>query len=265
MISANALVEKFRYALDNDWGYIWGASGEKWTEEKQRQATREMTVKYGSRWIGHMVADCSGLFTWAFRQLGGQMYHGSNTMYRSWCTAKGKLPKSDIKIGTAVFTGTEDDHGHVGLYVGSGYVIEAATTEQGVIRSKLSAKKWTYWGELKGVDYSGNDPFPTLRKGAKGADVIKLQTLLQAHGFDIGKYGIDGDFGSATEKAVKSFQKAAGLKVDGIVGQNTWTALEANSAPARTYSVMIRGMTRDQADAFVSQFPGRVSIIDEGE
>ena len=72
-ISTSALIEKFRHALNNEWGYIWGTAGDKWTEAKQKAATREQTVKYGSRWIGHYVADCSGLFSWAFKQLGGYM------------------------------------------------------------------------------------------------------------------------------------------------------------------------------------------------
>ena len=37
MIAAQALIEKFRLALREKWGYIWGTAGEKWTETKQRQ------------------------------------------------------------------------------------------------------------------------------------------------------------------------------------------------------------------------------------
>lgn len=62
MISTNDLISKFRYALENDWGYIWGQAGDVWTQAKQNAATREQTKKYGQQWVGHHVADCSGLF-----------------------------------------------------------------------------------------------------------------------------------------------------------------------------------------------------------
>lgn len=64
-----------------------------------------------------------------------------------------------------------------------------------------------------------------LRSGAKGAQVKTLQRLLKALGYSVGVWGIDGSFGSATEKAVFKFQKVNGLSQDGIVGKNTWSKL----------------------------------------
>lgn len=163
MIKASDLISKFQYALDNKWGYIWGKSGQVWTQKDQNAASREMTVKYGAKWIGHTVADCSGLFRWAYKQLGNDIAHGSNLIYDGHCRAKGRLSGGrrtdgqELLPGTAVFTGTDGDHGHIGLYIGGGEVIEAAGTQQGVIKSKVTASKWTYWGELKQVDYTKGD------------------------------------------------------------------------------------------------------------
>lgn len=64
-----------------------------------------------------------------------------------------------------------------------------------------------------------------LSKGAKGNQVKTLQRLLKALGYSIGWYGVDGSFGTATEKAVLKFQKAKGLGQDGVVGKKTWDAL----------------------------------------
>lgn len=67
--------------------------------------------------------------------------------------------------------------------------------------------------------------FPQLAKGSKGDKVRVLQELLLGRGYDLGTYGADGDFGAATEKAVKKFQTANKLAADGIVGEKTWRKL----------------------------------------
>ena len=182
-IKPSALIAKFQYALDNKWGYILGQWHTQWTQALQNQKINYIKSKYGdgwktsssaksdryyyaalygAKWIGHWVTDCSGLFYWAFKELGGYMYHGSNTMWNKYCVAKGKLSSgkrtdgNELKPGTAVFVlkGTSD-RSHVGLYIGGGKVIEASGTQAGVCYSNVSDKKWAEWGELKGVDYNG--------------------------------------------------------------------------------------------------------------
>jgi peptidoglycan hydrolase-like protein with peptidoglycan-binding domain len=70
---------------------------------------------------------------------------------------------------------------------------------------------------------------PVLREGASGASVIKLQQLLQRAGISPGS--IDGQFGPGTQSAVIRYQVSRGLSADGIVGPQTWSALESNKAP----------------------------------
>ena len=62
-----------------------------------------------------------------------------------------------------------------------------------------------------------------LKRGSRGELVKALQTRLNEQGYGAGS--ADSIFGSNTEKAVKALQSAAGITVDGKVGQNTWTAL----------------------------------------
>ncbi|HEX9993772.1 MAG TPA: M6 family metalloprotease domain-containing protein [Acidimicrobiales bacterium] len=69
---------------------------------------------------------------------------------------------------------------------------------------------------------------PTVRKGSRGPAVEKLQRLLGQAGFDAGT--VDGVFGTNTVKAVRAFQKANGLVVDGVAGRATWAALLAATA-----------------------------------
>lgn len=65
--------------------------------------------------------------------------------------------------------------------------------------------------------------YPILRKGAKGNAVVRLQTKLRSRGFLSATP--DGDFGEATEKAVKDAQTYYKLVADGVVGGATWDAL----------------------------------------
>ena len=67
----------------------------------------------------------------------------------------------------------------------------------------------------------------TLRNGDSGKEVKELQKLLIGHGYDLGKYGADGKFGDKTEEAVKKFQKANQLVVDGVAGKKTLSKLLA--------------------------------------
>ncbi|MBS1150956.1 MAG: penicillin-resistant DD-carboxypeptidase-like protein [Myxococcaceae bacterium] len=71
---------------------------------------------------------------------------------------------------------------------------------------------------------------PTLRWGARGPAVADLQRRLQAAGFDPG--AADGAFGPRTQAAVRAFQSARGLAADGIVGPQTWGALNGAGAAA---------------------------------
>lgn len=294
MIKAADLVEKFKYALDNRWGYIWGTAGVAWTQAKQTQKINYMKSKYGndwqknsdakndnyymaavygSKWIGHTVADCSGLFAWAFKQLGGAIAHGSNSIYDRYCSSKGKITdaiRSGMLPGTAVFVDKNGNKSHIGLYIGNNTVIEAMSTQTGVCTSKLNTAKWTYWGKLKNVEYpaqetqeqpsggeSGQTPtqtLPTLKKGMKGEYVKLLQTKLVNKGYSVGSYGIDGDFGSATLRAVQQFQRDNGLDPDGVVGAKTWAALNDQTVKITYYSVTVSHLTESQARSLAGMY-----------
>ena len=74
---------------------------------------------------------------------------------------------------------------------------------------------------------------PTISLEATGSAVRWLQRALRRTP-NLGLV-VDGNFGPATETAVKEFQQGAGLAVDGVVGPLTWAALP-NGAPMPTLS-----------------------------
>lgn len=91
-----------------------------------------------------------------------------------------------------------------------------------------------YWHNTTGTDrpvggHGGTKPLnpyaigsATLRSGSKGSDVRALQWILDRFGYNC---AVDGEFGPATERAVKEFQRDLLLDADGIVGPDTRTAL----------------------------------------
>lgn len=64
-----------------------------------------------------------------------------------------------------------------------------------------------------------------LKKGATGSQVEALQAILLGYGYDVGRTGIDGSFGPATDSAVRKYQSRNGLTTDGSVGPETWRKL----------------------------------------
>lgn len=159
------------------------------------------------------------------------------TMF-SYCTNKSS-DFNNIEIGEACWM-----QGHIGVYVGNGLCVECTPAWSNNVQitscnrtiAGYNRRDWTKHGKLPYITYSGkNDeiikPNSTTSKrelhlGDKGEDVKQLQKDLIELGYDLGTWGADGDFGNATDKAVRAFQKKNGLDVDGWVGKNTYTAIE---------------------------------------
>jgi peptidoglycan hydrolase-like protein with peptidoglycan-binding domain len=66
---------------------------------------------------------------------------------------------------------------------------------------------------------------PVVRRGSKGLAVRRVQKRLTLAGYDTG--GVDGIFGAGTEAGVKALQRDSSLTQDGVVGAQTWNAIDA--------------------------------------
>ena len=171
------------------------------------------------------AGDCSGIIVGVLRDLG---VIGPKDDYRAKDFQKNstKISLVDLQAGDFVFD-KESDAGHIGTYVGDGYVIDSRGRDVGVVKRPLNDYKWKAAGRPKFFA----DVIPPLRRNLKyiegnlmkGEDVRQCQEQLIKKGYDPGP--TDGIFGLKTKDAVIWFQTAAGLEIDGVVGQNTWTKL----------------------------------------
>lgn len=91
-------------------------------------------------------------------------------------------------------------------------------------RAELLAKAKTAIAGLQGTETSGRQAFAVINRGMSGKAVESLQRALASTGYYL--QSIDGQFGAATEGALKLFQRARGLTVDGVAGRETFAALE---------------------------------------
>jgi Putative peptidoglycan binding domain len=71
-------------------------------------------------------------------------------------------------------------------------------------------------------NFSPDQAYASLASGAQGDLVVWAQEHLYAAGYHL---TLDGSYGSQTKRAVRSFQSAHGLAVDGVIGTMTWHAL----------------------------------------
>ena len=116
---------------------------------------------------------------------------------------------------------------------------EVGITEYPPSSNNVKYNTWFYGRQVMGAKYpwcctfisyifweldGGSTPKdPTLKMGSKGPYVIQLQEILKKKGYPL---EVDGDFGPATQAAVKDFQRVNQLTDDGIVGPKTWGKLK---------------------------------------
>lgn len=242
--------------------YVLGCFGWPMTEEKKQRAKNEQSYNRKSNRAAKIDAasvdtfgfDCvcfikALLWGWcgdASKAYGGAEY-GSNGVpdindsgMINVCNDV-STDFSSVQVGEVVWL-----PGHIGVYIGDGLAAECTPIwKDGVqitavhnigTKSGYNGRTWTKHGKLPYVTYEVAEPATTtkgdytmemryLQNGCKGEDVRALQILLIGRGYSCGKYGADGDFGADTQTAVRNYQNAKGLEVDGIVGKETMGSL----------------------------------------
>lgn len=160
MITKEILISELQTMLRDKWGYIWGTAGKRWTQADQDSATDDSAIKYGSKWVGHMVADCSGVMVYIWKKYGMSIYHGSNTIARQYCGALTTVPHAGYACfkwkepTPAKFSDGKGDFYHMGV-VGEDEktVYESRSTSAGFVHDS-DVSKWQYFAPFKDVNYS---------------------------------------------------------------------------------------------------------------
>lgn len=158
------LVKWAQMAYDNKWGYVWGSHGNVLTanELKRFEKTfgshvtdKEEYIK--SHWLGRRTSDCVGLikgYGW-YDETSGTIKYGTNGMKDvtadgmfNAAVEKGPISTMPDIPGIAVW-----HQGHIGVYIGNGYVIHAANTYDGVIKTPITSSGWTHWLKVPYINY----------------------------------------------------------------------------------------------------------------
>ena len=105
---------------------------------RAQDAVNAALSKVGSSYVwgtsGPSTFDCSGLTSWAYRQVGVSLTRSSRVQYSS---AGRKVSKSELQPGDLVFYYSPVSH--VGLYIGNGKIVDAANPRSGVRVTSLDS------------------------------------------------------------------------------------------------------------------------------
>lgn len=271
------------------WAYVWGAVGaqctpsqrqsyanSKYCPDKEKDLIRSRCQVLSNKKSDckgceffpdgerTLIDDCQGFVKQVMSRVGISFAGGGCTSM--WNTAKNWSAKGSIKdmpnVVCCVFYNKNGTMEHIGIHVGGGEIIHCSGT---VKRGSTKEKIWTHYAIPNGL--GGDTPMPdfkpTIRKGSTGEYVTLLQTKLIQLGYDLGSYGADGKFGNKTVEAVKQFQAAHGLIVDGVVGPMTWDALDT-AEPGVKYTVNIPHLDYNKAIALKNEYAGAEMTEERG-
>ncbi len=151
-------------AWENGWGYVWGTYGNVLTEglldykiDQYPDGVGNYETFIRNHWLGGRTTDCVGLikgYGWLDTDdlsidygTNGMPDYGANQMYHS-ATVSGTMSTMPDTPGIAVWK-----NGHIGVYIGDGYVIEAMGTSSGVVKTEVEGRGWAGWCEIPYITY----------------------------------------------------------------------------------------------------------------
>ena len=285
-IPVDALYENCRMMLDDHWGYIWGTAGKLWTAQLQANPPDEMAEKYGAQWIGHMVADCSGVMVYIWKQHGKTITHGSNSIARKHCGPTINTPKPGYAAfkwrdkDTDKYSDSRGDYYHIGIVGEDGKTVyESQGTRTGFITSPASS--WACFAAFTDVDYTdqtqeGNVIYRAevvtqsgslnLRDGP-GKEYKRIGSLPKGEIVDV--LSEVGDWAYVMDDGISGYASKAYLRpVQASEAQGEQTVADAGKTQQEqsceedgmSYAVYVPCASREVAESMRATFPGAVLL-----
>ena len=158
-------------AWENNWGYVWGTYGNVLTGSLLNYKLEQYPDGVGNyenfirdKWLGRRTTDCVGLvkgygwldasdLTIGYAKNGVPDY-GANQMYQ-YAVDNGTTGADygDMSVMPEIPGLMLWKNGHVGVYIGGGYAIEATNTRSGVVRTQVEGRGWSGWCKLPYLTY----------------------------------------------------------------------------------------------------------------
>lgn len=260
-----------------EWPYVFGAAGALCTpsNRKARASAAHPTIVSscqvlngkkdfcnGCKWLPDGVNvrqfDCRGFTRWTAAQVGititgsGATSQWNNDSNWSRKGTIASMPQNQL-VCLFVKKGEKMEH------TGWGLNDETVECSNGVQHFTKRKKKWTHWAIPRGLE--GAIPLPdvkqTLKRGNKGPLVTELQNDLMQLGYQLPRFGADGDFGAETQAALLLFQKDNRLTPDGICGPLTWSTIESliSSEQRAQWTVIIPDLSETEARELLERYP----------
>lgn len=163
------LVEFVKTALNEKCQYLWGCFGQKYSLTLLNSKLKQYPKQIGqfenfiksNHLVGVRVFDCVGLI---------KGYYWNGQYQAKTDVSADKMfnvaeVKGDIDTMSEIPGLLVRYSGHIGAYIGEGYVIEARGTKYGVVKTKLDERPWTHWLKCPFIDYVAGDKITILING----------------------------------------------------------------------------------------------------
>lgn len=199
--------------------YWYGTFGQNATAELYAAKNKQYPQYYKS-WndfptqYGARVHDCVGLikgYLWSETADSKPKYNSSQDVsangMRNACKEKGSIGTMPDIPGVLVFS-----EGHVGIYIGGGYVIEARGHEYGVVKTRLKSRPWRWWGKCPFIEYDGATVSSSNSTTVANSDRVSVKVTVKRVRLKAGNWNVR-KLPSAGSKAITQVKGSETIEI----------------------------------------------------